>query len=109
MTSSPAAQAPLVAGELGHGGANRGHQRDEHDAGNSQGAARPRTTMGNGRRRGRVSGGLRLDGVGGAPVGFGGNGGVDGVRLLLANPVIATATGGDHHGDGARRLKRLRS
>ncbi len=42
----------------------------------------------------------RLDGVGGASVGFVSNGGLD--EVLLANPMVATATGGDHHGDGVR-------
>ena len=46
----------------------------------------------------------RLDGVGGAPVGFGSNGGVNGVRLLLVNPVVAAATEGD---GGRRRTVRL--
>ena len=67
------------------------HQRGEDDKTNSpvvtatriDDGKRPATSFK--RRRPRV------DGVGGAPVGFGGNGGVDGVRLLLANLVVATA------------------
>uniref|UniRef100_A0A0E0E9P6 DUF834 domain-containing protein n=1 Tax=Oryza meridionalis TaxID=40149 RepID=A0A0E0E9P6_9ORYZ len=45
MTSSPeVARDPMVAGDLGHGDANRGHQKKKYDEGNSP---RGDTTMNN--------------------------------------------------------------
>ncbi len=94
----------MTAGDGGLGRANRGHLRDEDDERNSlmltattiDDGKRPATRL----RRRRA----RVDGVSGAPAGFGFDRGVDGVQLLLANPVVATATEGD---DGRRRAARL--
>ncbi len=97
MTSSPAAWAPLVAGELGYDGANRGHQRDEHDAGNS---LRSSTTANDDGRRPATSseGGevlVVVDSDDYFPATSGGNRGVYGVLLTAANPLKVTAAEGD--------------
>jgi hypothetical protein len=109
MTSLPGMVLDhTTAGERRHNGANREHHRNEHDERNPpvvtattiDDRKRPATSFQ--KRR------LRVDGDDGFPAGCNANEGIDGLRLLLANPVKATATGDDHHGDGARRLKRLR-
>nr|AAO66586.1 hypothetical protein [Oryza sativa Japonica Group] len=65
-----------------------------------RGPALRRTTTENGRRQGRGGGSIRVDGVGGSPAGFGGNGGVDGVLLAAANPKEVAATEGDDGSSG---------
>ncbi len=98
MMSSTASRDITVTGDLGHGGENGGHQRDEHDAGNSLRGGT--TTNDDGRRpvtrsnRRRA----RLDGVRGATAGFGFDPGVDGVQLLLAKLGEATAQVDDGRG-----------
>src|SRR5512142_2214939 len=94
----PAREGEL-AGATDLGDEIGGHQRVEGDERNS---TVPTPTRDDERRRPatkKKAAAARVNGVGGAPVIGGANGGADGLRLLTANLTAVAATGGDD-GDG---------
>jgi hypothetical protein len=95
MMSSTASRDITVTGDLGHGGENGGHQRDEHDAGNSLRGGT--TTNEDGRRPATNSEGgkVLVDDGSGFSATSSGNGGVDGLLLGAAMPREVAAQVGD--------------